>query len=212
MPFVDREFRTLASREHRACFGKSSGGYGAMIHGMKYAEHWGAVANHSGDSYFEFVYGADWPNTLNELAKHRQPPRRAGEQATVARVAPTRTCARARRRPRATVPREVWKRQAHARRVARDYERAWPQRRSGSGPARFRLPFHLDTGEMIANQWRRWLKHDPVRLVRAPARNTVAEASLSTVAGATGTGLLRHAAAVAASVGGRYPPSLRGIR
>ncbi len=36
VPFVDREFRTLASREHRGCFGKSSGGYGAIIHGMRY--------------------------------------------------------------------------------------------------------------------------------------------------------------------------------
>jgi enterochelin esterase-like enzyme len=35
VPFIDREFRTLASREHRGCFGKSSGGYGAIIHGMK---------------------------------------------------------------------------------------------------------------------------------------------------------------------------------
>src|SRR5688572_16180313 len=35
VPFVDHEFRTLASREHRGCFGKSSGGYGAIIHGMK---------------------------------------------------------------------------------------------------------------------------------------------------------------------------------
>ena len=32
IPFVDREFRTLASREHRGCFGKSSGGYGAIMH------------------------------------------------------------------------------------------------------------------------------------------------------------------------------------
>ncbi len=37
IPFVDGEFRTLAGREHRGCFGKSSGGYGAIIHGMKYA-------------------------------------------------------------------------------------------------------------------------------------------------------------------------------
>src|SRR2546425_672782 len=42
VPFVDREFRTLASREHRGCFGKSSGGYGAMLHGMKYASSCGA--------------------------------------------------------------------------------------------------------------------------------------------------------------------------
>jgi len=35
IPWVDREFRTLASREHRGCFGKSSGGYGSIIHAMK---------------------------------------------------------------------------------------------------------------------------------------------------------------------------------
>ena len=61
IPFVDREFRTLASRDHRGCFGKSSGGYGAIIHGMKYARYWGAIADHSGDAYFDFVYRHDWP-------------------------------------------------------------------------------------------------------------------------------------------------------
>src|ERR1700730_8549981 len=71
IPFVDREFRTLASRDHRGCFGKSSGGYGAIIHGMKYAQYWGAIADHSGDSYFDFVYWHDWPNTLDELTKFR---------------------------------------------------------------------------------------------------------------------------------------------
>src|SRR5438477_5660697 len=78
IPFVDREFRTLADRRHRGCFGKSSGGYGAIIHGMKYARYWGAIANHSGDAYFDFVYWHDWPNTLNELAKHRRPKRKPG--------------------------------------------------------------------------------------------------------------------------------------
>ena len=78
MPFVDREFRTLASREHRGCFGKSSGGYGAIIHGMKYASTWGAIADHSGDAYFDFVYHHDWPNTLNELAKYRPKKARPG--------------------------------------------------------------------------------------------------------------------------------------
>ena len=79
IPFVDREFRTLASREHRGCFGKSSGGYGAIIHGMKYAQHWGAIADHSGDSYFDFVYGHDWPNTLAELTRFRASKRKAGK-------------------------------------------------------------------------------------------------------------------------------------
>src|SRR5512139_119172 len=84
IPFVDREFRTLATRDHRGCFGKSSGGYGAIIHGMKYSKHWGAIADHSGDAYFDFVYRNDWANTLNELAKYRRPKRRAGRQ-TVSR-------------------------------------------------------------------------------------------------------------------------------
>src|SRR5688500_1393994 len=80
VPFVDREFRTLAGREHRGCFGKSSGGYGALLHGMKYPGTWGAIANHSGDAYFDFVYWHDWPNTLNELAKHRpRPAKRPGK-------------------------------------------------------------------------------------------------------------------------------------
>jgi hypothetical protein len=78
IPLVDGEFRTLADRAHRGCFGKSSGGYGAMIHGMKYPRCWGAVANHSGDAYFDFLYRADWPNTLDELAKYRKPRRSAG--------------------------------------------------------------------------------------------------------------------------------------
>jgi len=40
------------------------------------SETWGAIADHSSDAYFDFVYWHDWPNTLNELAKHRAPKRR----------------------------------------------------------------------------------------------------------------------------------------
>ena len=96
IPFVDREFRTLASREHRGCFGKSSGGYGAIIHGMKYPQHWGAIADHSGDSYFDFVYWHDWPNTLNELTRFRLPKRRPG------RIRRARRQLRARASPKAS--------------------------------------------------------------------------------------------------------------
>ena len=45
---------------------------------MKYTQYWGAIADHSGDAYFDFVYWHDWPNTLNELSKHRQPKRKPG--------------------------------------------------------------------------------------------------------------------------------------
>ena len=87
VPFVDKELRTLADRAHRGCFGKSSGGYGAMIHGMKYPDCWGAVASHSGDCYFDFVYAPDWPGSLDELAKFRRPKLRAGKRAIAAAAA-----------------------------------------------------------------------------------------------------------------------------
>src|SRR5215203_5072780 len=77
IPFVDGEVRTLASRDHRGCFGKSSGGYGAIIHGMRYPRYWGAIADHSGDALFDFCYYTDWPRTLNELDRHRPQSRRS---------------------------------------------------------------------------------------------------------------------------------------
>jgi len=40
-----------------------------------------------------------------------------------------------------------------------------------AAPLGFRLPFHLDTGELIDARWQRWLEHDPVRLVGRYARN-----------------------------------------
>ncbi len=49
VPLVDRRFRTMAAREHRAILGKSSGGYGALVQGMRHPELFGAVACHSGD-------------------------------------------------------------------------------------------------------------------------------------------------------------------
>jgi hypothetical protein len=175
IPFVDREFRTLASRDHRGCFGKSSGGYGAMIHGMRYASHWGAIANHSGDAYFDFLYRADWPNTLNELAKYRRPARRAG-------VVPP---------PRDTATERGLREGRDDGRVRRFLEAVWSKHKLSHAeghaimnvcmaatydpdpgvPLGFRLPFHLDTGELIEDRWQRWLEHDPVLLVKRHARN-----------------------------------------
>jgi enterochelin esterase-like enzyme len=174
VPFVDREFRTLASRAHRGCFGKSSGGYGAILHGMRYPECWGAIADHSGDAYFDFVYWHDWPNTLNELAKHRVPRRRAGRY-DAAREGARRGLAaglddgRVRR-----FLRHAWKTEklspseSHAIMnvcMAATYDP------DPAAPLGFRLPVHLETGERIAERWRRWLAHDPVNLVRRYARS-----------------------------------------
>ena len=57
IPFVQDRFSVFRDREHRAVFGKSSGGYGAMIHGLLRADAWGAIASHSGDAYFEYESG-----------------------------------------------------------------------------------------------------------------------------------------------------------
>jgi len=166
IPLVDAEFRTLADREHRGCFGKSSGGYGAIVHGMKYARYWGAIADHSGDAYFDFVYRGEWPKTLNELAKHRRPPRRAGrysvERAT-ARLTPGIDDGRIRR-----FLEHVWGKKNPGNdevmalmmlAMAASYDPA------PSAPNGFKIPFDLETGEFIESRWRRWLAHDPVNMV-----------------------------------------------
>lgn len=171
IPFIDREFRTLASREHRACFGKSSGGYGAIVHGMKYAEHWGAIADHSGDSYFDFVYYHDWPNTLNELAKYR-PKRLAPGRVDVRRLERGAGTGRDDGRVRGFLE-AVWKkhRVSHAEGhaimnlcMAATYD---PDPRAPNG---FRLPFNLETGELLPARWKRWLANDPIHMVRRHRR------------------------------------------
>ena len=168
IPFVDREFHTAASREHRGCFGKSSGGYGAILHGMKYARYWGAVASHSGDAYFDFVYRADWPNTLNELMKHRNPRRRPGRYDARAEsgrrgLAAGRDDGRIRR-----FLEHVWGKEKVSTAeghcimnlcMAATYD---PDPRAPNG---FRVPFNLESGELIVERWRKWLRHDPIRLV-----------------------------------------------
>jgi enterochelin esterase-like enzyme len=172
IPFVDREVRTLADRAHRGCFGKSSGGYGAMIHGMRYPRYWGAVANHSGDACFELVYGADWPNTLDELAKHRRPKLAAGKRDVAAAVA------------------AVGDSGVDDGRIARFLAHVWKKEQLSAGevhalmnvamaasydpdpkaPNGFRVPFNLETGERLPQRWRQWLRHDPVNLVARYAR------------------------------------------
>ena len=53
----------------RGVFGKSSGGYGAIVHALLYPEFWSAAACHSGDMGFELTYLPDFPRLLRALAK-----------------------------------------------------------------------------------------------------------------------------------------------
>jgi S-formylglutathione hydrolase FrmB len=167
IPFIDGELRTLATRDPRGCFGKSSGGYGAIIHGMKYAKYWGAVADHSGDAYFDFVYRGDWPKALNELAKYRTPARKAGRYdvaRATARLKPGLDDGRIRRfldhvqGEKNPSHDEVMALMLLA--MAATYDPA------PSAPNGFKVPFDLETGTLIEARWRRWLAHDPIHLVR----------------------------------------------
>jgi len=174
IPFVDREFRTLASREHRGCFGKSSGGYGAIVHGMKYPQHWGAIADHSGDAYFDFVYWHDWPNTLNELARHREPRRKPGRRDALREASRKGLAAglddgRIRR-----FLHEVWSKEKLSAAeghcimnlcMAATYD---PDPRA---PLGFRVPFNMESGEVIPARWNRWRRHDPINMVTRYRRN-----------------------------------------
>lgn len=172
IPFIDHSFNTRADRDGRAVFGKSSGGYGAIVHSMRYASTWGAAACHSGDAYFDFCYRAEWPAVLTELTRHRQKPRKAGvydlsrEQA---RLEPGVDDGRVRlfldhiyRKPRPS-SNEVMTLMLLC--MAATYD---PSPKSPNG---FLLPFDLETGELIPARWKRWLAHDPVNLVKGHTTN-----------------------------------------
>ncbi|MDH3588271.1 MAG: alpha/beta hydrolase-fold protein [Gammaproteobacteria bacterium] len=165
IPLVDAEFRTHAARDHRGCFGKSSGGYGAIIHGMKYPKYWGAIANHSGDAYFDFVYRNDFPGALNVLAKHRRRKRSAGP-VNIAEMAHGTGEGIDDGRVRRFL-KYLWQKpdptsdEIHCLMMlamAASYDP------DPDVPNGFHLPFDLETGELLLSRWRKWLRHDPINL------------------------------------------------
>src|SRR5574341_1890012 len=44
VPFIDKKYRTVADRDHRAVMGKSSGGYGSVILAMRNSQVFGLMA------------------------------------------------------------------------------------------------------------------------------------------------------------------------
>jgi len=147
--WVDATFRTLPSPRHRAVAGKSSGGYGALIHGMKHPNVFGSAVCHSGDAAFEYCYLPDFPRFLDQVRVH------GGVQGFV------RAFEKAPKKSMALVQ------AMNVLAMASSYSPA-PRRRATLG---IDLPFDLETGEMRPDVWKKWLAHDPVRLVRRYRRN-----------------------------------------
>src|SRR5688500_9433159 len=60
LPAVENRFGCGGSGR-RGVFGKSSGGYGSLVHAMRHSDVWSAAASHSGDVGFELLFAADFP-------------------------------------------------------------------------------------------------------------------------------------------------------
>lgn len=67
VPLVERTYG-CGGEGKRGIFGKSSGGYGAMVHALLHPDYWSAAASHSGDMGHELLFAPDWPNVLRSLA------------------------------------------------------------------------------------------------------------------------------------------------
>jgi len=141
VPFVDRRFRTLPAARHRAICGKSSGGYGAIVHAMLHPDVFGAVACHSGDMAFEYCYTSGFPETVIELESA------GGPRAWL-------------RKFRAA--RKKGKRMFSALNTLGMAAAYSPNPRAELGVD---WPMDLETGALVPRVWKRWLAWDPVQMV-----------------------------------------------
>lgn len=142
---VESEVRVARSRDHRGVFGKSSGGFGAIVQAMLYPESWAAFACHSGDAYFEFCFWSDLPRSATEINRHGSV--RGFLQAFAAK--PKHSSA-----------------ENHALMHLAMAACFDPQ---PNHPDLFELPVDLHSGAVRPERWERWLAWDPVRMIPAHA-------------------------------------------
>ena len=71
VPFVESKYRV----GRRGIWGKSSGGYGSIVHGMLHPDTWSALADHSGDAGFELCYVMDFAKALAAFRERGGPKR-----------------------------------------------------------------------------------------------------------------------------------------
>jgi S-formylglutathione hydrolase FrmB len=145
VPYIDSHYSTIAAPDGRGVFGKSSGGYGALIMGMRHADLFGAIACHSGDTAFELCYQSDFPKTANALNA-------AGGLEAWLRAFEAKP-----KKSRADI--EVLMIIAMAACYSSD----------PSAPLSIALPFDLDTCAIRADVWARWHAWDPVEMVEGHA-------------------------------------------
>jgi len=142
LPALERDYNVLPGPAHRAAFGRSSGGYGALVQAMKHGDRWAAVACHSGDIDFDILYRRDLPRALDELARN------GGEVGEFLE------------RFRSSV--KVRGGALYAMMLLAMCASYDPD---PEAPGGVRLPVDPRTCRMIDERWARWLEHDPLRMV-----------------------------------------------
>lgn len=140
LPIIEGRFDCGGSGR-RGLFGKSSGGYGAIINALRHSDVWAAAACHSGDMGFELCYLPDMPATLRALA-----PDNSIELWW-------RKLEEAKKRPDGVFT------AMNILAMSASYD---------PDPSAFlgmRLPVTFDTCEVVSARWANWMRHDPVVVV-----------------------------------------------
>ncbi len=147
LPAVETRFG-CGGNGRRGVFGKSSGGYGAIIHALRHSDIWAAAACHSGDMAFELCYLPDMPAVLRALAGCENSIERWWTEFETAKKQPDNSF-----------------RVMNVLAMAASYD---------PDPTQFlgmRLPVTFDTCEIIEDRWANWLAHDPAVAVDRLADN-----------------------------------------
>jgi len=142
VPFLSERVNVRDARSARGVFGKSSGGYGALVHAMYYPDTWGGVASHAGDIGFDWIYRPEFPRAAAMLS---------ALDGDVYRFL-----------------KNFWNKKSPG---GFDYSVLMTLAMAasydpGDDPENpVRLPFDLQTLEFDAERWNRWLQHDPLNLL-----------------------------------------------
>lgn len=159
VPFLSARVNVINDRKGRGVFGKSSGGYGALVHAMKYPDVWGGIASHAGDIGFEWVYRPEFPRAAAVLSALSGDPQR--------------------------FLKNFWRKKAPG---SPDYSTLMTLAMAASydpcdglvddrvdkRQPTIQLPFDIHTCELDKVRWRQWLQHDPLNLVESHAKQLAA--------------------------------------
>ncbi|NHK28313.1 esterase family protein [Parvularcula flava] len=145
VPFVEQKYG-CGGAGHRGIFGKSSGGYGSIVHALLHPDFWAAAACHSGDMAFELCYLPEFPKVVRALQKTDGSIRKWLEAFWAAP--------------------KVKGDDFHilmSLAMCATYDPAPDQ------PYGVRLPVTMDTCEVIEDRWANWLAWDPVVMAQGKA-------------------------------------------